>query len=445
MSRNLSWPNQSGLTDTLRARFVLPISRPPIEDGAVCIAGNRIVGVRRWREVSGSIQGRVVDLGEVILLPGLVNAHCHLDYTRMAGQIAPPRVFTDWLKLITTSKSGWTYSDFGESWLAGARMLLRTGTTTVGDIEMAPELLPDAWSATPLRVISFLEMTGVRSRRSPAEIVREALGQIAALPDGRNRMGFSPHAPYSTTPDLLNLAAETARRNGLRLVTHVAESELELEMFMHQRGPMFDWLAKSGRDMSDCGKGSPVQYLAGLGYLGENLLAAHANYLMPRDAELLGKHKVSVAHCPRSHAYFQHRRFPLAELDSAGVNVCLGTDSLASVYQTRKQAVELNLFDEMRALAGAMPELEPESILRMATVNGAHALGREGEIGELALGSLADMITIPYVGKKSDACLAAVHHQGNVAASMIDGQWAVPPAQTEKISEAAAHNDTSLA
>src|SRR6266481_1800052 len=140
----------------LRARTVLPISRPPITDGAVLISGDRIAAVGRWRDLSAKFYGKVLDLGEVALLPGLVNAHCHLDYTNMAGQFPPPKLFTDWIKLITTTKAGWGYSEFAESWLAGSKMLARTGTTSVGDIESLPELLPEVWQATPLRVFSFL-------------------------------------------------------------------------------------------------------------------------------------------------------------------------------------------------------------------------------------------------------------------------------------------------
>ena len=119
----------------LRARVVLPISSPPILNGAVEISGKRItcIGRRHDRVEQAGGQERV-DLGEVILMPGLVNAHCHLDYTLMAGQFPPPKVFTDWLKLITTTKAGWSISEYSASWLAGAQMLLKTGTTTVGDI-----------------------------------------------------------------------------------------------------------------------------------------------------------------------------------------------------------------------------------------------------------------------------------------------------------------------
>ena len=100
----------------------------------------------------------MVDLGDVILLPGLVNAHCHLDYTDMAGLLPPPKTFTDWLHLMISAKAQWRYAEYARSWLNGARMLLQTGTTTVADIEVVPDLLPEVWDATPLRVFSFLKL-----------------------------------------------------------------------------------------------------------------------------------------------------------------------------------------------------------------------------------------------------------------------------------------------
>src|SRR5512141_2083488 len=111
----------------LRARVVLPVSRPPICDGAVLIAGQRIAAVGRWRDLASCSRKETLDLGDTLLMPGLVNAHCHLDYTDMAGQFPPPKVFSDWLKLITETKAGWGYTDYVESWLNGARMLVRTG------------------------------------------------------------------------------------------------------------------------------------------------------------------------------------------------------------------------------------------------------------------------------------------------------------------------------
>jgi cytosine/adenosine deaminase-related metal-dependent hydrolase len=412
----------------LRARAILPVSRPPIENGAVVISGNTIRAVGSWPDLRARPDEEILDLGEVVLLPGLVNAHCHLDYTDMAGEFLPPKSFTDWIKLITAAKGGWTYSDFAQSWLNGAQMLLRHGTTTVADFENVPELLPEVWSATTLRVLSFLEMTGVKSRRDPGAILDEAVERINSLGKfPRSAASLAPHAPYSTVPDLLRLTAATARRRGWRLATHVAESVEESEMFHHARGVMFDWLARNQRDNSDCGLGSPVAHLARNDMLGENLIAIHANLLAPGDAELLGKSGVHVVHCPRSHDYFRHPPFPRLQLASAGVNLCLGTDSLSTVRKTGKEMPDLNLFEEMRALAAADKTVSPVEILRMATVNGAKALGMAGQIGELSENSFADLIAVPFAGKTADICETVVHHASTVSASMIDGQWAIAP------------------
>lgn len=146
----------------IRARVVLPINSPPIENGAVLVSQNRIAGVGAWRDLTAQSSGPSVDLGAMVLMPGLVNAHCHLDYTNMTG-MPPQKQFPDWIKGLLALKAAASYSDYAEAWLRGAKMLERTGCTTVADIEAVPELLPEVWSSTSLRVFSFLEMTGVRS------------------------------------------------------------------------------------------------------------------------------------------------------------------------------------------------------------------------------------------------------------------------------------------
>ena len=411
----------------LRARTILPITSPPIENGALQIFGNRIRAVGAWTDLQPQSGEKVFDLGDVILLPGLVNAHCHLDYTDMAGDLPPTKTFTDWIPLITAAKTAWSYSEYAHSWLHGAHMLLKTGTTTVADIEAMPDLLPEVWDATPLRVFSFLEMTGIRARRNPKDILREAFEKIDSLAHARCSAALSPHAPYSTLPELLRLSAGLARKKKWRLCTHIAESAEEFEMFQHARGKMFDWLKRNERDPSDCGLGSPVQHFARHKMLGENLLAIHVNYLARGDATLLGKHRVNVVHCPRSHDYFRHAPFLRERLANAGANLCLGTDSLATTRKLGKQKPELNMFEEMRQLATADKTISPEEILRMATVNGARALGLAGQAGELAKNTAADLIAIPAGGKSDAVYETVLAHTGNVKASMIDGRWAMPP------------------
>src|SRR5208283_2747229 len=147
--------------------------------------------------------------------PGLVNAHCHLDYTGMTG-LPAPRQFSDWIKSLLVLKSEASYTDYANGWLSGAAMLVRHGVTTAADIEAVPELLPEVWSGTPLRVASFLEITGVRSRRAPAEILGQAAAKIDSLKPRRGLAGLSPHALYSTTAPLLKEAARMARRRKWR-------------------------------------------------------------------------------------------------------------------------------------------------------------------------------------------------------------------------------------
>ena len=411
----------------LRARMVYPVAAPPIENGAVFIAGQKIRSVTSWKSLRPRLREKVLDLGDVVLLPGLVNAHCHLDYTEMAGEISPPKAFIDWIGAITVFRSAWGYSDYARSWLRGAHQLLKSGVTTVGDIESMPDLLPEVWEATPLRVFSFLEMTGIKSRRAPRDILREAVGKIDSLPHARNRAGLSPHAPYSTLPELLQGTARIAQKRNWRVSVHLAESQAEYDMFQQASGAMYEWLKRQGRDVTDCGHGSPVAHLARQKLLGENVLAIHVNCLGRGDATVLAKNKTSVAHCPRSHDYFRHPPFQRARLAAAGVNICLGTDSLATVRKAGREVPVLDMFAEMRALASRDPALSASAILAMATVNGARALGFPGKIGELSPGAFADVIALPLAGKLTNLSDSILRHTGSVAASMIQGRWAIPP------------------
>jgi aminodeoxyfutalosine deaminase len=409
----------------LRARAVVPVSRSPLEDGAVKIVGRNIAWVGRWADLPISDRVDVTDLGEAVLLPGLVNAHCHLDYTNMVGKLPPPRRFTNWIQSLVALKETWTENDFAISWVRGSEMLLRTGVTTVADIESIPTLIPAAWEKSPLHIISFRELIALKDGPEASRPVLKAINEWIAL-DSHARVGLSPHAPYTTTAAILQQASALAREKCWPLTTHVAESEEEFEMFMYRTGPLFDWL-KSQRDMSDCGRGSPVNYLEKIGYLRKNLIAAHVNYLGKDDAATLARRRVSVVHCPLSHDYFRHLQFPCAELRSAGVNICLGTDSLATVRKRPSQSPELNMFREMQAFAANAPEVSPSTILKMATINGAQALGRKGQFGEITSVASADLIVLPFTGSFPDVHESIVHYSGDVLASMIEGQWALEP------------------
>jgi len=417
----------------LRSQIVLPVTAPPLEDGAVLISGERITAVGPWKALSMATTGPVIDLGDAVVLPGLVNTHCHLDYTRLAGFLAPPRRFTDWLQSVLGLKAGWSFSEFADSWLAGAGELIRSGCTTVMDFEAVPELLPEAWHGTPLRVVSAMEITGIRSGRRPEEIVEEAIGRfegLQPLPAGK-ALALAPHSPYSTRPELLRLAAVAARERGMPISCHVAESVDEFEMFTESGGPMFQWL-KGQRDMSDCGKGSPLKHVAELGLLSARAVLVHLNHLAEGDLEILAKSGSGVVHCPRSHDYFGHVPFEYERMLAAGIPVSLGTDSLLSVRRGSGGMPRLSLFDEMRSFLRSHPKVAPAEVLRMVTVVGASMIGWGGELGELRTGCLADLVVVPYGGEVAGVEAGIVNHEGDVSGVMIGGKWVVNPSGARK-------------
>lgn len=394
-----------------------------MENGAVVVNGSRIYSVCRWKELNPAHRRQVVDLGESVLLPGFVNCHCHLDYTAMSGQIPPPRRFVDWLQNIVAIKSDWNRAKFAESWIAGAQMLEQSGVTSVLNIESVPEMLPEVWRATALRLCSCLELINVQSPKNTKSLVRSAIQKSRELESRHtNRCGLSPHALYTATDELLLSARDAARSQSRLLTTHVAESAEEDAMYRSATGPLLKWL-QTRWQTAHCGEGSPVSILDRLGYFRAPVVAAHVNYLAPEDERILAKRSVAVAHCPRSSRYFDHASFPWRRLRNAGVNIALGTDSLASTPKTGKTNPRLDFFAEFACLAGQKEAPCPREILQSATMNGAKALRRENELGQLSPGFLADAVAIPYAGRTENFAEAVVHHRGSVSALMIHGRW----------------------
>jgi cytosine/adenosine deaminase-related metal-dependent hydrolase len=365
------------------AETVLPVSSPPITRGAVRVEGAEIAAFGPAAELPPLPGEEVVDLGAVTLLPGLINAHCHLDYTRFRGAIASRRGFTEWIKDINALRRSFTSQDYLQSIAEGFQMLAESGVTTVANIESFPELLPQL-PVPPLRTWWFLELIDVRTRIDADETLLGALSFFDKHPDWLGGFGLSPHAPYTASVDLYRLARACGESHGMISTTHIAESVEEHEMFSHARGPLYEFLASMGRDNSDCGQGSALSHLIEHGVIGSNCLIVHLNYLQDYDYDLLVDSGASVAHCPKCHTYFAHAPFPLAALRERGVNICLGTDSLASNNS-------LDMRSEMRE-ARELHGLSAREVLEMATVNGARALGQKGRLGEIAPGALADLV-----------------------------------------------------
>ncbi len=217
----------------------------------------------------------------------------------------------------------------------------------------------------------------------------------------------TPHATYSLLPEIF------AKLNATPLSIHIAESAEEFLLFKENCGPLFDFLATKGKTPPTMGE-TPVAYLHRLNLLPKKGMAIHANYLEDEDVFLLEEAQMSVVHCPGSHAYFEHVRFPLGMLQDAGINIAIGTDSLASNNS-------LSMLEEMRRVLDNYAELSPEAALKMATLGGAKALQREKEIGSLTVGKKANIIGVPLRYPKQslyENILLAEH----VSVIMINGQ-----------------------
>jgi cytosine/adenosine deaminase-related metal-dependent hydrolase len=403
----------------IRASIVVPMEDEPIENGAVAVEGNRIVSVGRCDEIKANHGADVLDLGEQILLPGLINGHCHLDYTMLRGKIPPQKSFNDWIWAINAHKKDLKEEDYLSAITAGFAEAKNFGTTTIVNLEAFPELLPRL-RRPQLRTWWCAEMIDIRRPVSVPEVSENLRGWFESHPDWLGGIGLCPHAPFTASVQLYAEAGATARLHDWLLTTHLAESREEMQMFRDANGPLFEFLRSIGRSMDDCGDETPLSFLLRRQLIDQRWIIAHLNELTESDFELLARaEKFHVAHCPRSHTFLGHSPFALRKLRALGFNICLGTDSLASNSS-------LSLFSEMRELLRKEPWLSTREVLEMATINGARAIGRGGSLGKIRPGFTADLIAIPYAQSGEPVFDSLVAFEGIVPWIMVDGEVLSP-------------------
>ncbi len=383
----------------LKAAWVLPVSGPPIRAGAVQIEGPRIAAVGPWAALLRAGEP-VVDLGDAILTPGLVNPHTHLELTAYAGQLAPGP-FWEWLPKLVARRAAPGQVEREQAGVRdGAWQSVRAGVTCVGDISRR-SLHWQVLKSIPMRKVCFVELLTLADHppRNPAEL-RAAVGGVEE--DALLSVGVSPHTPYTVPAEHIRAALQYADELGRPWCTHWAETREEIAFV---RGDEQALPASLQRLLAQCGIRSPrcapiellEQCSAGLrpGAL------AHYNYPAPGDAERLAKAGHVVVYCPRAHRFFGHSPHPYRELMRAGVTVAIGTDSAASNEG-------LAVLDELRFLR-QMPDAPPAAtLLAMATVNAARALGLHEQIGTLEPGKQADIAAFPCPPDVSDPAAALI-------------------------------------
>jgi 5-methylthioadenosine/S-adenosylhomocysteine deaminase len=370
------------------------VSAPDIENGTVAVEGALItyVGPR-----AGAPPGRDVELGDVILAPGLVNTHTHLDLTVLRGRF-DGLPFFGWIRALTAARAALSPDELAESARAGIREGLFAGITTYADT--APNDAPfEAMRELGVRGIAYREVFGP----DPAQCESSMAGLRAVIAEMRPRetelvrAGVSPHAPYSVSDELFGAVARFTSDERLPLATHVAESEDESLLIAKGTGAFSDFLRGRGIAVEPRGR-TPVDALEQSGVLGENALLIHCVRADERDIATIAQYGCGVATCPMSNRYFGHGAAPVAEMRAAGVRLGAGSDSMAS-------NVRMDILHEARVALGS--DAGEHEVWELATLGGARALRMDHAVGSLEVGKQADLAAFAR-GDVADAPALAV-------------------------------------
>jgi cytosine/adenosine deaminase-related metal-dependent hydrolase len=382
-----------------RARYAMTADGPLIENAVLEVQQDKVVSMG---PASGRLPADVVDLGDVLLLPGLINAHAHLGLTFLQGKVPYDGCFARWTASLVRMARAGGERQVEESAAEGILRSLRAGVTTVGDIVYDRRQI-EGLASSPLRAVCFVETLGIgRDSNLGLRRLEERRGGIDSSPPDM-WIGVSPHAPYSTDARVYREAISCAGRNGWRVCTHLAETREEEEFLRAGTGPLRGFLEELGLvDDSFPAPGcSPVGFAEQVGLLESDALLVHLNYVTDRELEMVAGSECSVVFCPRSHRFFGHEPHRISEMLALGVNVCLGTDSLASNDS-------LSILDEWRFLHREYPGMDFATLLRLSTTNAARALGIDGVVGSLERGKLADFIVVPMTGRSPEDATAEI-------------------------------------
>lgn len=384
------------------APLVLPVVAEPVAEGAVAVAGGRILDVGRRDEVLSAHQGARVREWPGVLLPGLVNAHAHLQYTDFDDLASSGLPFPAWIRALTARRRSMDDTGWQASARRGLHRALASGTTCIADVVTdACVLAPTA--RTGVAGISYLEAVGADDRRWADGGRARLLAALGSAPAGR-AVGVSPHTLYTVGTGVLRDCLRIARERGLRVHTHLAETADEVEYVLAGAGPLAAMTRTYGLDFelvaAGGSGGSPATLLRELGGTGPDVHVAHGVHVDAADRALLRDAGTSVALCVRSNEILGTGEPPVAAYLAEGSPVCVGTDSLAS-SPSMDLLAELASVRRLALAQGAPPAGLSRRLVEVATIGGATALGLD-DIGVLRVGARADLTVVDVLPEDGD-------------------------------------------
>ena len=361
----------------LKSRFALLWDRGIVENFGIKVEKGYISAVGNFKELKKTFSGKVLDLGDTLLMPCLVNVHIHLELSYLKGKIKQGLGFLPWVKEVIKLKN--TLKPSEEDFKSAISQVFSSGVALIGDVgnnfpPVYEKILPEG-----IRGVYFWEYLGFKKR----EISESVL-------DSKNKLiySLSAHAPHTVSLDMIKVLKNLTQRAKLPFSIHCAESEEELEFF--KKGKNSNWgkfLLERGHEFGDLPAGlTPVKYLESLGVLDSFTILVHCLHLEEEDYYTIKKYNVSVCLCPRSNHFIQNKVPDLKGFLKAGINLCIGTDSLASNE-------DLDLWKELEFLSKTHSWISAEELLRMASLNGAIALGFS-EFGKISVGARPELIAI---------------------------------------------------
>jgi aminodeoxyfutalosine deaminase len=412
----------------LRARWVLPISSEPIPDGEVVVENEQIAEVRSR---SNLLDSDALDFGDAILMPALINGHCHLEYTALRG-LNDRTPFFEWIRGLVALKAKCPPELWLPSALLGAAELIASGVGFVSDNTDAGVSV-EALARAGLRGRVYQEVFGVEPEPDDAAVLRELTAKLEAHRQMLQRyeaseritLGVAPHAIYTVRNSLMRSVRQYAREESLPLSIHAAESSEEVALARAGSGSFAEMFAQ--RKIAYLHpRTPPIEYLHNAGVLAPDVQLVHATRAEPRELEMMARAGVSVAHCPRSNARLLTGVAPVYAMRRLGIPVVLGTDSAVS-------AGNLDLWEELRFAALAQRAVSYAASpswrdwVRMLTLDGAKVFGVDAQIGSLEAGKRADVIAVrthrlAYTSTPDPyTALALIARSEDVEMTMVDG------------------------